>query len=392
VSGYLPAVGAKEIEPLELVDRATQAASETREGPDDLRRKIWRDESGAEIWVHLTGDAPHTTTVLFRSDGRVTGHLVGFSPPVDGPLNGQMMLTHPEPALAPRLVLDLAEFGDAVSQFCAGRRAGVGVAALLTEGRLFADRAAYLAACSRRGGEAPAVSLQPVGLQPQGNSPAALLGGTVARVDERRNTLTGETFLVLRVEWDGMTLEVAASLSDLAGVSAAPGAYLAGKVWLVGFDLRYATVVPADPQAFPLPPGTVAAFTGWNGYLQLLQVTRLEPMEPAGLVVHIRIFAELFDSLESLKAHPGERQLAVTHLPVEAGALLDSDIMPLGAAALVGVDEAAHSAWHEAAARGEAGAFGIPMAQIIQWLANNQPPVDPGEGDPTAAEAPLSAG
>src|SRR5512132_1661293 len=85
VSGYLPAIGAKEMEPLEVIDRAVQAAVETREGPEELRRAIWRDESGAEVWVHLSGGAPHTTSVVFRGSGRVTGDLTGFSPPVDGP-------------------------------------------------------------------------------------------------------------------------------------------------------------------------------------------------------------------------------------------------------------------------------------------------------------------
>ena len=34
MSGYLPAIGAKEIEPLEMVDRAVRAAVEMREGPE----------------------------------------------------------------------------------------------------------------------------------------------------------------------------------------------------------------------------------------------------------------------------------------------------------------------------------------------------------------------
>src|SRR5438270_801521 len=81
----------------------------------------------------------------WASARRVSGHeggLEGFSPPVDGPLNGHVLITEAEPALAPRLVLDLAEYGEARSRICAGRRVTVGVAALLTEGQLFADRAA----------------------------------------------------------------------------------------------------------------------------------------------------------------------------------------------------------------------------------------------------------
>src|SRR5205823_8828825 len=131
-----------------------------------------------EMWIHLEGDAPHTTTVVFRGTGRVTGRLAGYSASTDGPMNGLVMLLEPEPELAPRLVLDLAEFGDAPAQISTGRRVSLGVSALLTEGRLFADRATYLAACSRRGGEAPAVSLMPVGLRLQGDRPNASLVGT----------------------------------------------------------------------------------------------------------------------------------------------------------------------------------------------------------------------
>ena len=60
MSGYLAAIGAKEIEPLEMVDRVMRSAVETREGPELLRRAIWRDESGAEVWVHLEGEARRT--------------------------------------------------------------------------------------------------------------------------------------------------------------------------------------------------------------------------------------------------------------------------------------------------------------------------------------------
>jgi hypothetical protein len=386
VSGYLPAIGAKEIEPLELVDRATRAAVETRGGPESLQRKIWRDESGAEVWVHLTGDAPHTTTVVFRGSDRVNGLLAGFSPPVDGPLNGLVMLTGTEPELAPRLVLDLAEFGDAAPQFCNGRQVSVGIAGLMTEGSVYPDRAVYLAACTRRGGEAPNVSLQPMGLQPQGNSPAALLGGTIANIEERRNTLTGETFLVMDIEWGDNGLEIAAHPSDLQGVTPAVGSYFTGKVWLVGFDLQYSTPVPADPNQFPLRPGMVAAFTGFNGYLQLLQVTRLDHVQPGGLVVHMRIFAELFDSMESLQAHQGEREIAVSHLPIDAGAVLDSDMAVLGEGPLVAVDEAAYDAWRQAFERGEAGVFGIPLDQVIQYMANAQ-----AQAGQEAEEAPAIA-
>jgi hypothetical protein len=386
VSGYLPAIGAKEIDPLEVVDRAVQVAVETREGPDELRRKIWRDESGAEIWVHLTGDAPHTTTVVFRGSGRVKGFLAGFSPPVDGPLNGMVMIATPEPALAPRLVLDLAEFGDAAPQFCNGRQVSVGVAGLLTEGGVFPDRASYLAACTRRGGEVSTVALQPIGMQSQGNTPSATLGGTISDVEERRNSLTGETFLVLDVEWEDQSLEVAAHPADLPGGPPAPGSYLSGKVWLVGFDLQYATAVPADPNEFPLRPGAVAAFAGYNGYLQLLQVTRLDHVEPGGLIVHMRIFAELFDSMESLQAHQGPREEAVPHLPIDAGAVLDSEIAVLGDGPLVQVNDAAYDAWRQAFERGEAGVFGIPLDQVIQFMANAQADQQDAEEAPTTAD------
>jgi len=217
VSGYLPAIGAKEIQPLEMVDRVVGSAVEVREGPEPLRRVIWRDESGAEVWVHLEGTAPHTTTVVFRGAGRVTGRLGGYSASTEGPMNGMVLLLGTEPELAPRLVLDLAEFGDAPAQISTGRRVSIGVSALLTEGRFFADRASYLAACSRRGGEAPAVSLMPVGLRLQGDRPNASLVGTIAGVEERRNSLTGESFKVLTVEWEDRMLEVAAHPADLRG-------------------------------------------------------------------------------------------------------------------------------------------------------------------------------
>lgn len=383
MSGYLPAIGAKETEPLEMVDRALQSPVEVREGPDLLRRVIWRDESGAELWVHLDGGAPHTTTVVFRGSGRVAGRLVGYSPPKDGPLNGLVMLLGCEPELAPRLVLDLAEFGDAPAQVAAGRRVSLGVSALLTEGRLFADRGSYLAACARRGGEPPAAALLPVGLRLQGDQPAASLVGTLARVEERRNSLTGEPFLAMTVEWEGGTLDVAASPGDLRGEPPAPGAYLAGQVWLVGYDLRYATAVPEDPAALPVQPGTVAAFVGWNSYLQLLQVTRIESMPAGGIVVHMRIFGELFDSVEALQQHQGSRQIAVPHLPLDAGALLDSDFQPLGTADLVGIDEEAQRNWRAAYDRGEAGAFSVPLDQVMAWLASMQAAqAEQAEGEP----------
>jgi hypothetical protein len=372
VSGYLAAIGAKEIEPFELIDRIVAAPVETREGPEALRRAIWRDESGAEVWVHLNEDAPQTTTVLFRGTNRVTGRLGGFSPPVDGPFNGLVMVTDAEPALTPRLVLDLAEFGDASTTLATGRRVTVGIAGLLTEGHLFADRAAYLAACSRRGGEAPAVPLFPVGLRLQGDTPNASLGATVTHVEERRNSLSGEGFLVLTVEWEGHALEVAANPGDLRGSRPSPGSYLAARVWLVGFDLAYATTAPSDPARFPLRPGDAAAFAGYNGYLQLFQVTRVESHSQGGLVVHLRVFAELFDTVEALQAHPGERQLAITHLPLDAAALLDSDFAPLGRGPLTGVDEAAYTAWRQALEQGQAGIFAVPLDQLMNLMASTQ--------------------
>src|SRR5262249_50841628 len=199
----------------DMVDRVLHSPVEVREGPEPLRRVIWRDESGAEVWVHLEGGAPHTTTVVFRGSGRVTGRLAGYSAPNDGPLNGLVMLLGPVPVLAARLVLDLTEFGDAPSQSSMGRRVSVGVSGLLQEGQLFPDRAAYLAACSRRGGEPPAAALLPVGLKLQGDQPAASLVGTIVRVEERRNSLTGEPFLVLAIEWAGQTLQVAAHPAHL---------------------------------------------------------------------------------------------------------------------------------------------------------------------------------
>lgn len=389
MSGYLPAIGAKEIEPLEMVDRVVKAAVETREGPEALRRAIWRDGSGAEVWVHLQGEAPQTSTVLFRGAGRVTGRLTGISPPMDGPLNGQVLVTETEPALAPRLALDLAEYGDAISRICVGRRVTAGIAALLMEGQLFANRTAYLAACSRRGGAEPAVPLLPVGLRPQGDTPNATVAGTVAGVEERRNSLTGEPFLALAVEWEGQRLELAASPADLRGERPRPGAYLTARVWLVGYDLAYATQVPAEPTALPFGPGTAAAFAGWNGYLQLLQVIVLDQVPPGAIVVHVRVFAELFGSLEALQAHQGNRQIAISHLALDAGALLDSDVMPLGTAALEAVDEAAYQAWRQAFERGEAGVFAIPLDQVMHVLANVQ---NPGEETAAAgAEQPSGA-
>ncbi len=373
MSGYLPAIGAKEIEPLEMVDRAIQAAVETREGPEGLRRAIWRDESGAEVWVHLQGDAPRTTTVIFRGADRITGRLSGFSPPVDGPLNGQILVMEAEPALAPRLVLDLAEYGDAISRICIGRRISVGVAALLTEGHCFRDRGAYLAACARRADSgAPGAALMPVGLRPQGDKPAATLVGSVSEVEERRNSLTGEPFLALTVEWEEQELQIAANPADIRGERPRPGAYLTARVWLVGYDLAHATSAPAEPAALPFGPGSVATFTGWNGYLQLLQVTRVERAPPGALVVHMRVFAELYESLEALQAHQGNRQVAISHLALDAGALLDSDVMVLGTAALEAVDEAAYQAWQQAFERGEAGVFAVPLDQVMQLLANVQ--------------------
>jgi hypothetical protein len=59
-------------------------------------------------------------------------------------------------------------------------------------------------------------------------------------------------------------------------------------------------------------------------------------------------------------------------LPLDAGALLDSDFGVLGEAELVGVDEDAHRNWREAFARGEAGVFSIPLDQVMVWLANMQ--------------------
>jgi hypothetical protein len=282
-------------------------------------------------------------------------------------------------------VLDLAGYGDAISRVCIGRRVTVGIAALLTEGRVFPDRAAYLAACSRRSGAEPAISLLPVGLRPQGDSPKASLVGTVSGVEERRNSLTGEWFLALIVEWEGQRLELAASAVDLQGERPQPGAYLTARVWLVGRDLAYATPVPAEPAVLPVGPGTVAAFAGWNGHLQLLQVIRVEPAPPGGMIVHLRVFAELFGNLEALQAHQGNRQIAISHLALDAGALLDSDLMPLGTAALAGVDEEAVRAWRQAFERGEAGVFAVPLDQVMHLLGDVQNPGVATEGVATTA-------
>jgi hypothetical protein len=304
---------------------------------------------------------------------------------VDGPLNGQVMLYEVEPPLAERLILDLAEYGDSAASLFLGRRVSVGVAGLVTEGQVFRNRAAYLAACSRRGGEMPAVPMTPVGLRLQGDTPSATLAGTLARVEERRNSLSGEPFLALTVEWEDRSLEIAASPADLQGELPTPGTYLTARVWLVAFDVEYATAVPADPAEFPLQPGAVAAFTGWNSYIQLLQVTRLESLGPGNLVVHLRIFGELFDSVDALNAHGDQRQVAISHLPLDAGAMLDSEFMLLGSGTLDAVDEEAYQSWREGFTRGEAGVIGIPLEQVMNMMADAHAP---GE-EPLDEEDPL---
>jgi hypothetical protein len=204
----------------------------------------------------------------------------------------------------------------------------------------------------------------------QGDTPNATLGGTLARVEERRNSLSGEPFLALTVEWEDLSLVIAASPADLQGEAPAQGVYLTAHVWLVGFDIEYATTVPADPAQFPLQPGAVAAFTGWNSYIQLLQVTRLELLGPGNLVVHLRIFGELFDSVDALNAHGDQRQVAISHLPLDAGAMLDSEFMLLGSGTLDAVDEEAYQSWREGFTRGEAGVVGIPLEQVMNMMAD----------------------
>jgi hypothetical protein len=103
------------------------------------------------------------------------------------------------------------------------------------------------------------------------------------------------------------------------------------------------------------------------------------------MIVHLRVFAELFGSLEALQAHQGNRQIAISHLALDAGALLDSDLMPLGSAALVGVDEEAYQSWRQAFERGEAGVFAVPLDQVMHLLGNVQNPGDGTEGDAAAA-------
>jgi hypothetical protein len=103
------------------------------------------------------------------------------------------------------------------------------------------------------------------------------------------------------------------------------------------------------------------------------------------MIVHLRVFAELFGSLEALQAHQGNRQIAISHLALDAGALLDSDLMPLGSAALAGVDEEAFRAWRLAFERGEAGVFAVPLDQVMHLLADVQNPGDGTEGVATTA-------
>jgi hypothetical protein len=93
----------------------------------------------------------------------------------------------------------------------------------------------------------------------------------------------------------------------------------------------------------------------------------------------------LFGSLDALQAHQANRQIAISHLALDAGALLDSDLMPLGTAALVDVDEEAYRAWRQAFERGEAGVFAVPLDQVMHLLANVQ---NPGDGIPAEAAAP----
>jgi hypothetical protein len=95
------------------------------------------------------------------------------------------------------------------------------------------------------------------------------------------------------------------------------------------------------------------------------------------MIVHVRVFAEMFGSLPALQLHRGNRQIAISHLALDAGALLDSDVMPLGTAALEAVDEEAYRTWRQAFERGEAGVFAVPLDQVMHLLADVQ---NPGDG------------
>ena len=66
-------------------------------------------------------------------------------------------------------------------------------------------------------------------------SPRALVHGIVESVEERRNTLTGESFLVARLDTEGGFVETCWASGEADEL--APGAVARADIWLIGSPL-----------------------------------------------------------------------------------------------------------------------------------------------------------
>ena len=346
---------------------------ETREGPrrscgGDLRDR----EPAPRMGCRLDGGAPHTTSVVFRGTGRVTE--VDRVLTADGAATrragdrrcGRSRARPPNSAwtwsssLATRWPGSAPAAGQRRRERPAHGRAPVRRPAATLAGLLAAwGRGAGRSRCSRWGLAAGRVT-----------SPAATLGGVVAQVGAAQ-LADGRAIHGADGGVNGDALEIAANGADWKGE--APGRLDSGKV-AGGLRLEDATTIPADPGPVPAAlPGVVAAFTGFNGYLKLLRGDGAWMGSSSGRERwSICGFRRAVRRHRRAEGAPGRASDRGEPSADGGGALLDSDIMPLGGAPLAGVDESRSSAWRQAFEHGEAGIFGIPLDQVIQWMVNNQ--------------------
>ena len=86
--------------------------------------------------------------------------------------------------------------------------------------------------------------------------------------------------------------------------------------------------------------------------------------EPTGTVLHIAL-----DGLRLGNPHlPGGVQPQLAHAPVTAEALRASVLELIQTGALLPTDDSGYRQWREAADRGEAGVFTLPLAEILDLI------------------------
>jgi len=191
---------------------------------------VWEDASGAALWAQLVDGALVGAHPFLASAGMQSARVEGAEEDQDSPLDGQARL-YLAPEEAVLLPVDVVNWPMAAGALSPQAMVRARIAAFAEGWEAWDSAEAYLV----RHPEARRQDVRrmvPTGLYPRDKGgtgrATASITGIVQHCEDRVNSLTGEPFLVMRLETAGATL-------DAVGVGEAvpsPGAVVRGHFWL----------------------------------------------------------------------------------------------------------------------------------------------------------------